>query len=166
VVSDRKESIAEHCWSSFLLADYFLQKEELSLDRQKIYDMIIYHDIVELEIGDIPIHHNDHGLTKKLLEDNARPHVLNQLPSCLFAKVKQLLDELEESKAPEANFIHAVEKLDPLIQCLYDRELFIQHNYTVELIRKKKDHYMTQFPPINEMYTALLEYLVREGYIT
>jgi len=80
--------------------------------------------------------------------------------------VKQLLDELEKSKAPEANFVHAVEKLDPLIQCLYDRELFIQHNYTVELIRKKKDHYMTQFPSINEMYTALLEYLVREGYIT
>lgn len=60
VVGKRKESSAEHSWSTLILADYFLNiMNDKSLNRLKVYELLLYHDIVEIESGDIPIHHTE-----------------------------------------------------------------------------------------------------------
>lgn len=49
-VDDRKESSAEHSWGCMILADYFLSKMKLKLDRTKVMDILLYHDLVEVEL--------------------------------------------------------------------------------------------------------------------
>ncbi len=51
-VDDRNESSAEHSWSCLLLADFFLQKMNLNIDKLKVYELLMYHDLVEIESGD------------------------------------------------------------------------------------------------------------------
>ena len=54
-VGERKESPAEHSWSCLIIADYFIDKIKQKLDKLKVYNLLIYHDLVEIESGDIPI---------------------------------------------------------------------------------------------------------------
>src|SRR3989338_4306660 len=51
-VGKRKESSAEHSWSCLILADYFLSKTDIKLNRLKVYELLMYHDLVEIEAGD------------------------------------------------------------------------------------------------------------------
>lgn len=51
-VGNRKESSAEHSWSCLMLADYFIEKMNLKIDRIKVYELLMYHDLVEIEAGD------------------------------------------------------------------------------------------------------------------
>lgn len=51
----RKESSAEHAWSCLILADYFMEKVKQKLDRVKVYEMLLYHDVVEIKTGDVNI---------------------------------------------------------------------------------------------------------------
>jgi putative hydrolases of HD superfamily len=48
-VDDRKESVAEHSWSSLILADYFMTTMDIELDKIKVYELIMYHDLAEIE---------------------------------------------------------------------------------------------------------------------
>lgn len=53
-VDNRKESTAEHTWSAMILADFFLTKTEIKLDRLKIYELLMYHDVAEIYARDTP----------------------------------------------------------------------------------------------------------------
>jgi 5'-deoxynucleotidase YfbR-like HD superfamily hydrolase len=50
-----KESTADHTWFMFIIADYLLAKleeiagEKYKLDKLRIYEMIVYHDLIEAE---------------------------------------------------------------------------------------------------------------------
>jgi len=54
-VGERRESAAEHSWSCLLLADPFLSSCEEPLDRLKVYELLLYHDVVEIIVGDSPL---------------------------------------------------------------------------------------------------------------
>ncbi|MBU4502714.1 MAG: HD domain-containing protein, partial [Nanoarchaeota archaeon] len=51
-VEGRKESSAEHSWSCLMLADYFLTLMDTELDRVKVYELLMYHDLIEIYSGD------------------------------------------------------------------------------------------------------------------
>jgi putative hydrolases of HD superfamily len=48
-LQDRFESVAEHSRSAMLLADYFMSTMNLDIDKVKVYELLIYHDMAELE---------------------------------------------------------------------------------------------------------------------
>lgn len=54
-VRNRIESVAEHSRSALILADYFLSTLQLDVDRLRVYELLMYHDVVEIETGDIPV---------------------------------------------------------------------------------------------------------------
>src|SRR3989338_9823875 len=104
-VKDRKESSAEHSWSCLILADYFLTKmQNHHLDRLKVYEMLMYHDVVEIEAGDIPIHHTERRKNKKENEKKALAKLKEQIPVELKNKFVSLFEEFEEEQTEEAKF--------------------------------------------------------------
>src|SRR3989338_3903155 len=78
-VGDRKESSAEHSWSCLLLADFFLSKNDYGLDRLKVYELLMYHDVVEIEAGDTPLHPELKRLDKKEKEQEASEYFHREL---------------------------------------------------------------------------------------
>ena len=64
-VGGRHESSAEHSWSCLILADYFLNLTKKKIDRLKVYDILIYHDVVEIETGDVNINDVEKHKKKK-----------------------------------------------------------------------------------------------------
>ena len=110
------ESVAEHVFGMFIIANYFLPKEnpDLDWDRTKIYDMILYHDIDKIETGEIIgyLKTTEH----KNVEIGVLKKVLGLLPTSLKETVNDALDEYSNQHNPEAKFVKAVDKFEPLLQ--------------------------------------------------
>ncbi len=161
-VDERKESTAEHTWSSLMLADYFLEIEDLVIDRLKIYELIMYHDIIEIETGDIPVSPEIDIAYKKLIENNAIAPLKKRLPTPLGEKFVNLFNEFEENKTLEAKFSNAVDKFDAIIHQLNNKEDW--KLWTKEFLIEAKEKHFLQFPSIHNKFKEVVKYLEKEKY--
>ena len=60
----RNESTAEHTWACLMLTDFIFSKYSLEyeIDKLKVYELIMYHDLVEINSGDFPLHLQVNGV--------------------------------------------------------------------------------------------------------
>ena len=161
-VQKRKESSAEHSWSCLILANYFLSIMKTKLNKVKVYELLLYHDVVEIEAGDVCITKEEERKNKKECERKAMEKLKKLIPPVLQRKLANLFLEFEESSTPEAKFANAVDKLDAVIQELdYRRDW---KGWTEEFLRKKKEPYFKDFPEINKMFEEATKMAREKGH--
>ncbi len=111
--SKRRESVAEHTYRLCVFA--WLVKEEFpECDMDKVMTMCLFHDLGEAVTGDIPAFvktDND-----REVEGNAISQVTAMLPEKEQKELDQLFEELERSETMEAKIVHALDKMEALIQ--------------------------------------------------
>ncbi|PIN73822.1 hypothetical protein COV20_01765 [Candidatus Woesearchaeota archaeon CG10_big_fil_rev_8_21_14_0_10_45_16] len=169
-VGKRKESPAEHSWSSLILADYFLsQMEEKKekkekIDRLKVYELLIYHDVVEIETGDIPIHHEEERKNKKEQEMVAAHLLKEHLPLSLGSKFHALFEEMENQKTIESRFAKAIDALDAIIHFLDYKEYW--KGWDEAMVRKYHGEKMKSFPLLQKTFEEILSYVKKQGYFS
>jgi len=161
-VVDRKESSAEHTWSSLMLADYFLEQDDMGLDRLKVFEILMYHDVVEIEAGDTPIHLNADPKKKQEKEMFAAKKLVKELPEKQANKFLKLFNEFENKSSKEARFAKAIDQLDAVINQLEYKEKW--STWSKEYIIEKKEKYFEEFPNILKEFRELLVYLEEENY--
>lgn len=116
----RQESVAEHTWRVSLMAmlmePYLTQK----VDSEKLLKMIIIHDLVEAEVGDIPAFDtlNDAAAReqKALNERMSIERIRDMLDDRLGKEFYELWHEFEEKETYEAKVANALDKLEAQIQ--------------------------------------------------
>ncbi|MBW6410876.1 HD domain-containing protein [Clostridium weizhouense] len=116
----RQESVAEHTWMVSLMAlliePYLTQK----VDSSRLLKMIIIHDLVEAEAGDIPAFDTmDNDKLKKLKaekEIKAIENIRDTLGNGLGEEVYNLWFEFENKNTYEAKVANAMDKLEAQIQ--------------------------------------------------
>src|SRR3989344_1132663 len=161
---NRKESSAEHSWSAAMLADYILTKTNLKINRLKVYELLLYHDVVEIEAGDIPIHHEDKRKNKKENEAKAVKILRPQLPKEVAIKLEKLYNEFEENKTPESKFAHAIDTLDATIHELdYKKDW---KGWNESMLRKYNEQYVSAFPETKEFFEELVKFVKKNSYFS
>ncbi|MBI4151940.1 HD domain-containing protein [Candidatus Woesearchaeota archaeon] len=161
-VGQRKESSAEHSWSSLILADYFLSIVSEKLDRMKVYELLMYHDVVEIECGDIPIHHVKERENKKK-DEMIAAHVLKEhIPVLLKDKFIRLFEEFEAQETREAQFAKAIDAFDALVHFLDYKEYW--KGWTEEMVRKFHGVKMNSFPEVKASFEETLAFCRENGY--
>ena len=161
-VGERKESSAEHSWSSMMLADYFLGILTKKLDRVMVYELLMYHDVVEIEAGDLPIHH-EHARKDKAEKEMAAAKVLQKrFPPALGKKFMRLFEEFEGAKTREAQFAKAIDALDALIHFL-DYKAYWK-GWDEVMVRKFHGKHMAAFPELERTFNNILTFVRSEGY--
>lgn len=162
-VKNRKESSAEHSWSCLILADYFLSKiKNPKLNRLKVYELLLYHDVVEIEAGDLCINRHEERKNKKEKEFQACQKLQKQFPPPTANKFAQLFQEYEEQKTPEAHFCKAIDYFDAELHELdYKKDW---QGWTEEFLREKKKEVMKEFPELDQAFEELLAYAREKGY--
>jgi putative hydrolases of HD superfamily len=163
-VDNRKESTAEHTYSSLMLADYFLTKFNFNLNRLKIYELLMYHDIVEIITDDIPLHLHINHTNKKEEEDKARKILKKELPYPLNNKFSNLFLEFEEGKTKESQFAKAIDKLDAIIHELDYKNDWKEYNE--DFLKNKKLPFMKKFPELEKVFHDLIKHLREENYFS
>ncbi|MEL6804367.1 MAG: HD domain-containing protein [Bacteroidota bacterium] len=164
--SDFSESVAEHVFGMHVVATHFLPLEnpKRTWDRCKIFELITWHDIDEIETGDT-ISWKRTAADHKA-EAEALTQVLLNLPEAIRTHTEQLLSEYQAQKTPEATFVKAIDKLEPLVHLYNDegRELCQSLGLTLENSEKIKVPYMIDFPVIRHYKDILHECMDDEGF--
>ncbi len=161
-VGGRKESSAEHSWSCLILADYFMSEMDLKLDRLKVYELLMYHDLVEIEAGDVCISKEELRRDKKEKETKALHCLKDKIPASLKKKLVDLFEEFEGEKTVESRFAKAIDTLDGTIHQLDNKGDW--KGWTEDFLRKKKEHLFQEFPPLKEIFEEAIVYAKQEKF--
>jgi putative hydrolases of HD superfamily len=116
----RQESVAEHTWRVSLMAMLMESYLTEKVDSAKLLKMIIIHDLVEAEAGDIPAFDTmkDSAVKeqKELNERKSIERIRDMLDNPLGKELYELWHEFEEKETYEAKVANALDKLEAQIQ--------------------------------------------------
>lgn len=116
------ESVAEHLFAMQIVSQYFLPLEDPAglLDRVRINELILFHELGEIETGDIVFHKKTDAQRKE--ERVAAGRVAARLPESLQKLTLERLDEFEANETPEATFVSAIDKIEPIFE-MFDMDV-------------------------------------------
>lgn len=109
-----QENDAMHIMQMFALANIYFKETNISnLDKKKIYEMILVHELGESIIGDIREGAPEHN-TKHDAEKDAIKKIFSDLKSKEY--FINLWENFENRKSEEASFVYQLDKIDPIIK--------------------------------------------------
>ena len=115
--SGRRESVAEHSWQMALMALLVHRHLEKPVDLEHTLKMILIHDLVEAEAGDIPFFETGSRKDQKShREQKAIEEIRNMIDPQTGQEFYNLFQEFELSETPEAKLAKALDNLEVQIQ--------------------------------------------------
>jgi putative hydrolase of HD superfamily len=115
VNGSRKENSAEHSWHIAMFA-FTLAEHSGGADILRVIKMLLLHDIVEIDAGDVPFFATggDKAAEAKT-EREAADRIFGLLPPEQGAQMLALWLEFEAAETKEARFAKAIDRLQPLL---------------------------------------------------
>ncbi|MGI9356785.1 MAG: HD domain-containing protein [Rhizobiaceae bacterium] len=115
---DRFENTAEHSWQTALTAMVFLEEADPSLNKLKVLKMLLIHDVVEIDAGDVFVYDDRARAEAEEIERDAARRIFGLLPEEQGAEMFALWEEFEARETPESVFAKAIDRVNPVIQNL------------------------------------------------
>lgn len=112
--AERFENSAEHSWHLTLFARILAEHANETVDVERVVFMLMVHDIVEIDAGDVPLHAVQNPNTQAL-EQAAADRLFGLLPDDQGALLRQCWDEFEAGESDDARFAKAVDRLQPIL---------------------------------------------------
>ena len=113
----RRESVAEHTWQMALMAILLHHYLKDPINISKMLKMILIHDLVEGEVGDIPFFEESERSNCKVDRENqAIKNIRASLPNKIGQEIFDLWHEFEDRTSSEAKFAKALDNLEVQIQ--------------------------------------------------
>ncbi|MFI0395325.1 HD domain-containing protein [Paracoccus jiaweipingae] len=115
----RRENSAEHSWHLALYALVLAEHAAPGVDIGRVIRMLLIHDLVEIDTGDVPIHsaggQAHHGAAQMDAEAMAAARIFGLLPAAQAADFRALWDEFEAAASPDAIFAKALDRVQPVV---------------------------------------------------
>jgi putative hydrolases of HD superfamily len=109
----RQESVAEHSWQMALMAMLIHRHLEVPVDLGKSLRMILTHDLVEAEVGDVPFFDRSERKAKKAARERAAIELIRtRLGGPVGREIYDLWHEYEAKETTEAKFAGALDHLE------------------------------------------------------
>lgn len=159
-VGNRKESTAEHSWSCILIADILLDYTEEPLDKLKIFEYLLYHDIVEVYAGDAKFNNPEEIKLKHKKEQEALKKLASVIPN--HSRIHSIIEGYEIRHNRESKFAKAIDCIDSCIRNLNDPKKTNKDGFTEELIRKKYLPHVIEFDLTFDLFEACIQELKKQ----
>lgn len=160
------ESVAEHVYGMHVLFDYFwpLEDSEAKWNQVKMRQMINFHDLDEVIVGDVIGYLKTAADKEKEVE--AQAQVLDSVPQSMRSTLEVLLEEYETRESVEAKFIKAIDKIEPVVHVYNEngKRLLNEMRTTKEQHDSIKLPYFKPFPVIHRFYDVSINKMVEEGF--
>ena len=129
--------MVEHSWQLAMLAWYVIDTEKLPLDKGKVLQYALAHDLVETYAGDTYFYDPEAEATKHQREKEAQERIAKEHPE--FASLHATISAYEAREDEESKFVYALDKtIDPLNIYLEDGLLWREKGVTLEMLLEKK----------------------------
>ena len=114
--SDRCENDAEHSWHLALMAIVLAEHSNEPIDVLKVVKMVLIHDIVEIDAGDIFLYDSQLNHDNTDEERLAANRIFGLLPEKQAQDFIAIWEEFEAGETNEAKFARSMDRLEPLLQ--------------------------------------------------
>jgi putative hydrolase of HD superfamily len=117
VLSDqsRRENSAEHSWHLATIAICLKEYAEGPVDILKVLTMLLLHDIVEIDAGDVFVHSTEQQETQRQKEVAAARRIFSLLPPDQSAAYYALWEEFDSGDSAEAKFARVIDRVEPVM---------------------------------------------------
>jgi len=112
----RRENDAEHAWHMSIMAMILQEYSNEDVDLLKVIEMLLIHDIVEIDAGDTYAYDTEGLKSQAEREAKAADRIFGMLPEDQRDWMFQLFHEFEEGNTPEAKFARSLDNVQPVMQ--------------------------------------------------
>ena len=120
---ERCESVAEHTFSTAVLAYFLAQSYFLDLDLGRVLRLALLHDFGEVYAGDLTPEDRVSSQEKERLERLAITRILSKLPNA--EEYLSSWEDYERQASPEARFVRQIDRLEMALQAsVYEKQGF------------------------------------------
>ncbi len=114
--SDRRENDAEHSWHLAVMAMTLAEHSNEQVDILKVLKMLLIHDVVEIDSGDIFLYDTIVNHDNTDAERKAAERIFGLLPEAQADEFMAVWEEFETGETPEAKFARSMDRLEPILQ--------------------------------------------------
>ncbi len=114
----RQENSAEHSWHIAMYALVLADQAGPDVRIDRVIRMLLLHDIVEIDAGDMPIHLAHDASAQEAKEKAAAERIFGLLPADQARAFRALWDEFEAAESPDAVFAKSLDRVQPILQNL------------------------------------------------
>ena len=114
--SERSENDAEHSWHLAMMTIVLAEHANIPVDVLKVLKMVLIHDIVEIDAGDIFLYDTKISHSNAIAERLAAERIFGMLPEDQAHELMSLWEEFEACVTEEAKFAKSMDRFEPLLQ--------------------------------------------------
>lgn len=111
----RRENSAEHSWHLALYALVLAEHAAGTVDVLRVVKMLLIHDIVEIDAGDVPFHEPAAHAGQAEREKRAAERLFGLLPEAQATEFRELWFEFEAAQSDDARFAKALDRFQPML---------------------------------------------------
>ena len=115
----RPENSGEHSWHLALYALVLADQAGPGVNIDRVVRMLLIHDLVEIDVGDVPIHSQNgqaHASAEtQAAESRAADRIFGLLPNDLRDTLRALWEEFEAAETPDARFAKSLDRVQPVM---------------------------------------------------
>jgi putative hydrolases of HD superfamily len=162
----RKENDGEHMWHLALFVLVLAEHAAEPIDVAKVLQMVLVHDIVEIDAGDTYIYDEVAKATQAARESAAADRLYGLLPPDQGARLRAVWEEFEARETAESRFAAAVDRLQPLLLNLAtEGRAWREHGMTADRVRAVNEKIALGSPALWDHVRRLLDDAVAKGYL-
>lgn len=162
------ESVAEHIFGLYILADYFLPLDdpEGTMSREKIYRLITWHELDEVILGDTPTQLKTEEIESAGFD--AAKQTIAALPDSLREEAQLLWEEHLAQTTPEAKFVKALDKLEPSFEVWGDnyKRILVEVRANYSNHWPVKEHYWKPYPCMWRFAKVKTDFALASGLLS
>ncbi|MDR3186667.1 MAG: HD domain-containing protein [Christensenellaceae bacterium] len=161
----RFENDAEHSWHIALMAIILFEHVSVSgVDLNRVVKMAIIHDLIEIYAGDTYAHDIEGNKGKYERELLAADKLFNLLPHDQAIEFKELWEEFEEMKTPDAMYANAVDRVQPFINNFKtDGEMWIKKKVKAKQVFDRMKTIENVLPKLWDFIQSIIKKATENG---
>jgi len=155
---NRAENDAEHSWHLALMTMLLAEYAAPGTDFFRVMQMVLIHDIVEIDAGDAYCYDASLRNARKQAEEAAAQRLFDLLPDDQAQLFHALFDEFNAQTTPEARFAAALDRFQPLLwDCLADGTSLAEHRVSFDVLLQCNKAIAQGAPALWDYLRPLLE---------
>ena len=138
----RRENSGEHSWHLALYALVLADHAAPGVNIDRVIRMLLLHDLVEIDVGDVPIHSQNgtaHGSASvQAAEAAAAERIFGLLPDDIGSGLRALWREFEANETADAVFAKSLDRVQPVMANLASGGgTWLEYNVTAAQIESR-----------------------------
>lgn len=163
----RHENSAEHSWHLTTMALALGEYAEPGTDLARVVELLIVHDVVEIDAGDTFAFDAAGNASKAERETAAAARIFGLLPADAATRLRALWDEFEANDSLEARFANALDRMQALLlnDAGRDGGSWREHGVAREAVLRRMEPIRTGAPRLWPVVLDAVERATAAGWV-